>query len=68
MYMAPEMVSSHSYSEKVDVFAMAVMLYEALKCRLNVTRLAVGGEPGALQDYAEQVSQGAVSPYLEQPL
>jgi Protein tyrosine and serine/threonine kinase len=59
MYMAPEMVSSHHYSEKVDVFAMAVMLYEALKCRLNVSRIAMGGgEPGALQEYADNVSQG----------
>lgn len=58
MYMAPEMVTSHHYSEKVDVFAMSVMLYEALKCRLNVTRIALGGEPGALQEYADTVAGG----------
>ena len=58
MYMAPEMVTSHHYTEKVDVFAMSVMLYEALKCRLNVTRIAIGGEPGALKEYADTVASG----------
>lgn len=64
MYMAPEMVNSHHYTEKVDVFALSVMLYEALKCRLNVTRIAMGGEPGALQEYADNVSNGTASWFL----
>ncbi|NJR41465.1 MAG: hypothetical protein HC767_01195 [Akkermansiaceae bacterium] len=52
------MVTSHYYTEKVDVFALSVMLYEVLRCRLNVTRIALAGEPGALQQYADEVAQG----------
>jgi hypothetical protein len=58
MYMAPEMVTSHQYTEKVDVFSATVMLFEALRGRLNVQKLAVAGEPGALQEYAEGVAAG----------
>ena len=58
LYMAPEMVSGNKYSEKVDVYAMAVMLYEALNFRLNVMKLALGREPKAISDYADEVSKG----------
>eukprot|EP00892_Ulva_mutabilis_P002257 jgi/Ulvmu1/12031/UM083_0044.1 len=58
MYMAPEMVTSHQYTEKVDVFSIGVMLFEALRGRLNVTKLAVTHDPGSLQDYADSVADG----------
>lgn len=58
MYMAPEMVTSHQYTEKVDVFSIGVMLFEALRGRLNVTKLAITHDPGSLQDYAESVADG----------
>lgn len=56
--MAPEMVTSHQYTEKVDVFSIGVMLFEALRGRLNVTKLAVTHDPGSLQDYADSVADG----------
>lgn len=56
--MAPEMVTSHQYTEKVDVFSIGVMLFEALRGRLNVTKLAITHDPGSLQDYAESVADG----------
>lgn len=58
LYMAPEMVTSHQYTEKVDVFSIGVMLFEALRGRLNVTKLAITHDPGSLQDYAESVADG----------
>ena len=58
LYMAPEMVSGDKYSEKVDVYSLAVMLYEALSFRLNVMRLAMGQEPQAISDYAQKVADG----------
>jgi serine/threonine protein kinase len=56
--MAPEMVSGDKYSEKVDVYSLAVMLYEALSFRLNVMRLAMGQEPQAISEYAQSVALG----------
>jgi hypothetical protein len=56
--MAPEMVTSHKYTEKVDVFSLSVMIYEALRGRLNVLKLAVTGDPGALETYAHRVASG----------
>jgi serine/threonine protein kinase len=58
LYMAPEMVAGAKYAEKVDVFSLAIMLYEALSFRLNVMKLAMGREPTAISDYAQGVAQG----------
>lgn len=58
MYMAPEMVDGHVYTEKVDVFSLAVMLFEALRGRLNVMRIAMGGDPEAVVAYAQKVAGG----------
>ena len=62
MYMAPEMVDSHVYTEKVDVFSLAVMLFEALRGRLNVMRIAMGGDPEAVAEYARKVADGHREP------
>jgi hypothetical protein len=60
--MAPEMVSSHIYTEKVDVFSLAVMLFEALRGRLNVMRIALDGDPKAVVAYAQKVANGFREP------
>lgn len=62
MYMAPEMVKGNIYNEKVDVFSLGVMLYEALKGRLTVMRIAMGGDPDDVARYAQQVAAGHREP------
>ena len=58
LYMAPEMTSGLRYTEAVDVFSLAIMLFEALSFRLNVMKLAMGGDPEAISQYAEKVALG----------
>ena len=58
LYMAPEMVNGHIYTEKVDVFSLAVMLFEALRGRLNILHIAMDGDPAAIAEYAHKVANG----------
>lgn len=62
LYMAPEMVNGHKYTEKVDVFAIAVMFFEALRGRLNILHIALDGDPAAVAEYADKVSKGHREP------
>ena len=62
LYMAPEMVTGHVYTENVDVFSMAVMLFEALRGRLNILHIAMDGDPALIAEYAHKVSKGHREP------
>lgn len=60
--MAPEMIQGHVYDEKVDVFSLAVMLYETLRGRLIVMHIAMEGDPGDVARYAQKVAAGHREP------
>ena len=55
MYMAPELFTSHSYNEKVDVFSFAIMSYELFTGRLLALRsdFMVGGQ-SAVEEYVDR--------------
>ena len=59
MYMAPELFTSHSYNEKVDVFSFAIMSFELFSGRLLALRsdFMVGGQ-AAVEEYVDRRARG----------
>lgn len=60
MYMAPEVFRNEAYGERSDVFSFGVMIFEALRSRLNVVNLDYGhmGMATATWNFAKSVANG----------
>ena len=55
LYMAPELVTSNTYNEKVDVFSFAVIAWELFSGKLLAMKVRAEGGGGAAGGTGRQV-------------
>ncbi|GFH29521.1 dual specificity protein kinase shkE [Haematococcus lacustris] len=67
MYMSPEMFKEEPYTEAVDVFSFAVVMYELFHRYLMLHAISLEGTDEEVEAYAERVSNGfrpPIAPHL----